>query len=274
MLQPEHKSTMLSKFSTCSILFSDIRNFTQLTRKLGAIQVVDLLNEYLNSMVTPIYSHKGILDKFMGDAIMAVFGLPYTQDNDATNAVKCALDMIEILKDFNKNPAFNNDLTIGIGISTGNVVSGNIGTKMRSEHTVIGDSVNLASRLENETKKFKVNILICEATYNLVFADFYCREIDTVSIKGISDPIKIYTVVRDKSVPYSKKEKLLNQHYSMGLNYYYIQNYQESFKHFKFACSIDKSDGPSKLFMSRCIELISIDVDFKSENEYNRDIFV
>jgi len=250
---------MQSKLKTCTILFSDIRNFTRLTSELGAVQVVDLLNKYLNTMADAIENHEGILDKFMGDAIMAVFGLPYTHTLDPINAIKCGLEMIEILEKFNQNVSFDKILNIGIGISTGTVVSGNIGSKRRSEYTVIGDSVNLASRLENETKKFNLNILICENTYNHVSLDFHCREIDTVLLKGINDPIKIYTVVKHKKLPYSYKESLLNKHYSIGLKHYYTQNYLESFKHFKQAHSFDENDGPTVLFMDRCIELIASD---------------
>lgn len=265
MTEKDHLSSIQSKLKTCTILFSDIRNFTRLTSELGAVQVVDLLNKYLNTMADAIDNHNGILDKFIGDAIMAVFGLPHNQKLDPKNAVKCGLEMIEILEKFNEDIPFDTILNIGIGISTGTVVSGNIGPKKKSEYTVIGNSVNLASRLENETKKFKVNILICETTYNLVSLDFHCREIDTVLLKGINTPIKIYTVIKDKKKPYSDKEMLLNKYYSIGLKHYYTQNYQESFRHFKLAHFLDKNDGPTLLFIERCTALITNDKHFNQK---------
>ncbi len=259
MTEKDHLSSIQSKLSTCTILFSDIRNFTKLTSELGAVQVVDLLNKYLNTMAGAIDNHDGVLDKFIGDAIMAVFGLPHTQKIDPKNAVRCGLEMIEILEKFNQEIPYDTILNIGIGISTGTVVSGKIGSKKRSEHTVIGNSVNLASRLENETKKFKVNILICETTYNLVSLDFHCREIDTVLLKGIDAPIKIYTVIKDKRKPFSDKEMLLNEYYSIGLKHYYNQNYLASFRHFKLAYFLDKNDGPTLLFIDRCMAQIAND---------------
>lgn len=258
---------MQSKLKTSTVLFSDIRNFTRLTRELGALQVINLLNKYLETMACAIEGHNGVLHKFMGDAIMAVFGLPVARKFDAKNAVQCGLQMIEVLEELSKNSAFDNKLHIGIGISSGSVVSGIIGSKNRSEYTVIGDAVNLASRLENETKKFKVDILICEDTYNFVSPHFHCREIDTVSLKGINDPVKIYTVIKDKKVPYSYKEALLTKNYALGLQCYYNQNYKQSFEYFKTAYFYDMTDGPTEIFLDRCINLILSNQNFISANK-------
>lgn len=177
----------------CTILFSDIRNFTKLTEELGAVQIISLLNKYFDGMVGSIHKFNGILDKFIGDAIMAVFGIPYTDVSDAINAVDCALEMLTIIDE--ANYLSENEVKIGIGISTGTVVSGNIGSEKRFEYTVIGDSVNLASRLENATKKYGVNILICENTYRIVKSEFICEEVDVVLLKGMQNPVRIYTVV-------------------------------------------------------------------------------
>ncbi|WP_257669668.1 adenylate/guanylate cyclase domain-containing protein [Parapedobacter tibetensis] len=195
VINKDDLSILQSKNRKCSILFSDIRNFTKLTEELGAPQIVELLNRYFDAMVTSIHKHHGILDKFIGDAVMAVFGVPYTNSSDAVNAITCALDMFRVIEETNKNQNGNVELNIGIGISTGYVVSGNIGSEKRYEYTVIGDPVNLAARLESETKKYGVKILICENTYQQVSTEFECKAIDTVLLKGKQHPVKIYTVL-------------------------------------------------------------------------------
>lgn len=177
----------------CSILFSDIRNFTRLTEELGAGQIVSLLNKYFDAMVDSVNKHNGVLDKFIGDAIMAVFGVPYTNNSDAINAVSCAMEMFKLIDE--NNFLIKNNITIGVGISTGMVISGNIGSEKRYEYTVIGDSVNLAARLEDATKMYGVRLLICENTYKSVREVFNCREVDVVLLKGKHNPVKIYTVI-------------------------------------------------------------------------------
>ena len=198
VLNRDDISILKGKNRKCSILFSDIRNFTKLTEELGAAQIVALLNKYFDAMVGSINKYNGVLDKFIGDAIMAVFGVPYTDASDAINAVDCALEMFKIIDE--ANFLNKNELTIGIGISTGVVVSGNIGSEKRFEYTVIGDSVNLAARLENATKKYGVRILVCENTYNIVKSEFHCEEIDIVLLKGKQKPVRIYTVVARKEI--------------------------------------------------------------------------
>lgn len=256
VINKDDLSILQSKNRKCSILFSDIRNFTKLTEELGATQIVELLNKYLNSMVDAINTHNGILDKFIGDAVMAVFGVPYTNTSDAINAVRCALNMFKMLEEFNSIENASADLNIGIGISTGNVISGNIGAEKRFEYTVIGDPVNLAARLESETKKYQVKILICESTYKLIASDFYCREIDTVRIKGKNKPVKIYTVLEEKIKPLSKEDITFTQYYAEGLNHYRQKAFKEARSKFKLAKEIKEKDGPTELFLNRCKEQI------------------
>ncbi|MFD0862948.1 GAF domain-containing protein [Sungkyunkwania multivorans] len=198
VINKDDLSIMQSKNRKCTILFSDIRNFTKLTEELGATQIVDLLNKYFDVMVNAIHTHNGILDKFIGDAIMAVFGVPYTNSSDSVNAVRCALNMFKMLDNLNENKNIAAKLNIGVGISTGNVISGNIGSEKRFEYTVIGDPVNIAARLESETKKYDVPILVCENTYHNIVDYFFCEEIDSVVLKGKQHSVKIYTVVKEK----------------------------------------------------------------------------
>lgn len=248
VMNRENVSMLKGNFSKCSILFSDIRNFTTLTEEFGAIQIVELLNKYFEVMVSSVYKHNGILDKFIGDAIMTVFGVPYANSSDAKNAVACALDMFNMLKLLNENNANLPQINIGVGISTGNVVSGNIGAENRFEYTVIGDSVNIAARLESATKTYGVNLLICENTYNEVKEHFCCLELDEILVKGKQNPIKIFTVL-DGTV-----ETEFIDCFSIGLTNFKNKNYIKAKKEFKKAKKILPEFKPVVLLLEKCIQ--------------------
>jgi len=252
IINKDELSMLKGKYDICSIMFSDIRNFTMLTESLGAIQIVELLNTYFGSMITSVYKHNGFLDKFIGDAIMAVFGIPYKSKFDAVNAVKCALDMFKTLDRLNKQNKKSPILNIGIGISTGKVVSGNIGSEKRTEYTVIGDSVNLAARLEEATKLYKVNILLCENTYKKIKAAFYCREIDTILVKGKETPVKIYTVEGDKNKQLPSHQVVFGKYYALGLDQYRKGDFNKAHTFFMTANEINPKDTPTLIFLERC----------------------
>ena len=256
VINKDELSMLKGKYGKCSMLFSDIRDFTTLTEELGAIQIVELLNKYFNSMVNSIHTHKGILDKFIGDAIMAVFGVPYTSKTDASNAVRCALDMFKMLDELNNGNHTNHIINIGIGISTGHVVSGNIGSEKRFEYTVIGDPVNLAARLESATKDYKLKLLICETTCKHIASEFHCREIDTVLVKGKNKPVKIYTVIGQKDQPLSKDYMEFCNYFQEGLGHYRNKDFKHAQRKFKLANAIDPNDGPTQLFLNRCNHLM------------------
>ncbi|QVY64631.1 adenylate/guanylate cyclase domain-containing protein [Polaribacter sp. Q13] len=251
VMNKDNLSLLKGSYSKCSILFSDIRNFTTLTEEFGAIQIVELLNKYFEAMISSVHKYDGILDKYIGDAIMTVFGVPYANISDAKNAVSCALDMFTMLSKLNKKNTKLPLLNIGIGISTGNVVSGNIGSEKRFEYTVIGDSVNLAARLETATKTYNVNILICEETYNEVKNDFHCREIDTLLVKGKNIPVKVFTVISDKKEPLTKVQLDFNLKYSKGLSHYKKDEYQKAIQYFREAKELKPKDGATQVFIER-----------------------
>jgi adenylate cyclase len=152
-----------------TVLFSDIRGYTTLTENLEADRVVEMLNAYFETMVEAVFNFEGTLDKFIGDAIMAVYGAPLPLKNHAWAGVQSALDMRQRLVRFNSERLNQNQpkIRIGIGISSGEVVSGNIGSQRKMEYTVIGDGVNLSSRLEGVTKEYGCDIVISEYTYEL-----------------------------------------------------------------------------------------------------------
>ncbi len=188
--------SLKGKRQKATILFSDIRSFTTLSEKSQPEEVVDLLNSYFDIMIDVVFKHEGTLDKFIGDAIMAVFGAPITRPDDAHRAVKTAIDMIHELQRFNVTRSNKglSTINIGIGISSGEVLAGNIGSEKRMEYTVIGDTVNLASRLESLTKDFPHKILLSESVYEEVKNDFDLEYLDEVLVKGKNTPVKIYGV--------------------------------------------------------------------------------
>jgi adenylate cyclase len=182
---------------TATILFSDIRGFTAISEKMDAKQLVGLLNEYFTEMVDVVMREDGVVDKYIGDAIMAVFGAPVAKPDSAISAVRAAVGMRHALAELNKKLAARGEKQIetGIGIHTGEVVAGNIGSEKRMEYTVIGDTVNLASRLESATKELGVAILIGQDTYDLVKDHFELRQVKEITVKGREQPVMTYEVL-------------------------------------------------------------------------------
>lgn len=180
-----------------TVMFSDIRGFTSLSERLDAEAVVQLLNEYFAAMTGVIFGQGGMIDKFMGDAIMAVFGAPLPKEQDALGAVRAAIGMrrrlLELRAGWEKEglPVLDS----GIGINTAEVIVGNIGSHERMEYTVIGDGVNLAARLEELSKEYGGGILIGEDTYAAVRGDVVVQPLDAVTVRGKTAPVTIYKVL-------------------------------------------------------------------------------
>lgn len=194
------------EIKTATIFFSDIRSFTAISEKLKPNEVVEFLNEYMTRMVSCVNHTGGVVDKFIGDAVMAVWGAPIsagTVADDALNCVKAALEMRTALREFNvgrggdKKPI----IKIGCGINTGDIVAGQIGSNERMEYTVIGDAVNLASRTEALNKPFCTDILITENTWNLINEHLITEEMPPVSVKGKEKPVRMFAVVNLRSIP-------------------------------------------------------------------------
>lgn len=186
-----------------TILFSDIRSFTTISEKMDAHALVSLLNEYFTEMVSVVIAESGVVDKYIGDAIMAVFGAPVPKEGDALHAVRAAVGMRVALQKLNERLVARGHPPIdtGIGLHTGEVVAGNIGSEQRMEYTVIGDAVNLASRLESATKEHHVDILISDDTYQLVKEEVVARAVKEITIKGRTQPVMTWEVLGLKGQP-------------------------------------------------------------------------
>jgi adenylate cyclase len=186
-----------------TILFTDIRSFTTISEKMDPQSLVALLNEYFTEMVGIVMQEDGVVDKYIGDAIMAVFGAPVPKPDDATNAVRAAVRMRKALQELNKRLEARGlpILRTGIGLHTGEVVAGNIGSEKRMEYTVIGDAVNLASRLESSTKDLAVNVLVSDDTYELTKHMALYRPVKEITVKGRKAPVMTYEVLGLKGEP-------------------------------------------------------------------------
>ncbi len=239
-----------------SILFSDIRSFTTISEQLSPEELVISLNTYFTSMVEQIISNKGIVDKFIGDAIMAIFGAPAQSKTSADDSLKAALLMLQHLEVFNQNQTKLGKINfeIGIGINTGDVIVGNIGSEQKLDYTVIGDAVNLGSRLEGLTKSYKQPLLISEFTKDsLVDATPYLFvNIDVVRVKGKTAPIAIYAPLIKKLL--TQDDTLLYQKYHFAQQYYYQGDFQRALSLFR---EIDSNElYLIHMYIERCEHLI------------------
>ena len=198
LIKDPNKAKLGGDRKEITVLFSDIRGFTSFSEKHQPEEVVSLLNEYLGAMTEIVFEHEGTLDKFVGDAIMALWGAPVGQPDHAERAVKCSLAMIERLKQLQAKWVAEGRyaIDIGIGINTGDMVVGNMGAEgKKMDYTVIGDNVNLGARLEGLTRQYNNHIIISEFTYEKVKGIVRVNELGSVTVKGKQKPVVIYDLV-------------------------------------------------------------------------------
>ena len=239
-----------------TVLFSDIAGFTGIAEKLKPEKLVKQLNEYLDKMSEVILKHQGTIDKFIGDAIVAFWGAPIPHKDHAVRACLTALEYQSELnklrsewKKKNKKPFY-----VRIGIHTGKMVVGNIGSQRRFDYTVIGDAVNLGSRLEGANKIFGTQILISSDTYKVAKHKIEAREIDLITVKGKTRPVRVYELLCAKN-KLSSSQKSLIKEFEKGLQSYRQQKWDEATRHFKSALLINSKDSPSKTYIERCKHL-------------------
>ncbi|MBW2466219.1 MAG: GAF domain-containing protein [Deltaproteobacteria bacterium] len=240
--------------TTATILFSDIRGFTSLTEELGAQGTVSLLNEYFTIMVDCIQREEGMLDKFIGDAIMAAFGIPIAHKDDEDRAVRAAIAMISELQKWNRYRANEGKkpLDMGIGLNTDTIVSGNIGSPKRMDYTMIGDGVNLAARLESACKKYSSRILISENTFKNLHGTYRIRDIDDVVVKGKSEAVRIYEVLDYHSEEFFPNLMEVVSHFKEGRHYYGKGKWEKAIKSFQRALKLHPDDKLSNIYIERC----------------------
>ena len=240
-----------------TILFSDVRSFTTITEQLGAQGTVALLNEYFTLMVDCIQREEGMLDKFIGDAVMAAFGIPVPHDDDCDRAVRTAIAMMRELTVWNAHRVADGKLAvdIGIGLNTDMVVSGNIGSKKRMDYTIIGDGVNLAARLESACKQYGAHILVSEFTYKQLKGTYYSRELDFVVVKGKTQPVAIHEILDYHSEDsYPHMIDALRQ-FKAGLVKYRQRKWQDAIRAFEEVLVLNPADKAAKLYIERCRHL-------------------
>jgi len=233
-----------------AVLFSDIRGFTTIAEALPPEEIVESLNNYFSRMVDIIMSRSGIVDKYIGDAIMAFFGAPVRHDDDPEASVLAGLDMLDALQIFNRSQIEHDapQFQIGIGINFGTVTIGNIGSEKKMDYTVIGDMVNLASRLEGLTKVYHQPLLISGSIAKTIYKKIPCRLIDKVRVKGKQVETAIYAPKRILS----DEEKKGWNHYHEGLKFYYKRDFTGAAKKFLASRTYLDDDIVVKMFLDRC----------------------
>ena len=234
-----------------SVMFTDIRSFTQIAEGLTPDELVLLLNEYLGEMTDIVFKRWGTLDKYIGDAMMAFWGSPYPQADHAIRACSAALDMSARLEVLNEQWASEGrkQLRIGIGINTGPVNVGNMGSSRRFAWTVMGDDVNLASRLEGQTKAYQIARIISESTYNQVKDHFVCREIDRIRVKGKQNPVAIFELM-DWATNADQHRELVTR-FTDAHDAYFRRSWDEAIVKFESLLLHFPDDGPSKTLLDR-----------------------
>ena len=235
-----------------TVLFSDIRGFTSLSEKLKPEVLVELLNHYLTPMTEIILKNEGTLDKYIGDAIMALWNAPLDVEDHPKKALYTGYQMLTKLKEINQffMKKYGFRLNIGIGINTGDVVVGNMGSEKRFDYTAIGDTVNLASRLEGLNKIYQTNLLFSEFTYEKVNFNelpFIAVDVDFVRVKGKEQPVKIFTILEK-----SEESEKMKEIYEGALKDYREGNFAEAMKKF----NLIKSFPPACTMLKRCEELL------------------
>ncbi len=236
-----------------SVLFADIRNFTSLAERLEPRDTVDMLNEIFTELFEAVSQSDGMLDKFIGDALMAVYGAPLTSGRDAMNAVESALAMVAAITAINVGRRARGlaDINVGVGIASGEMVAGTIGSPKRMDYTVIGDSVNLAARLEKITKVYQAGVVICEETAAAVAAVHPLRELDLIRVKGRERPARIFQVL----TPQHPVAAAALAAYALGREALTDRRWKDAARAFEAAAKADPSDRPSGLMLERARNL-------------------
>jgi adenylate cyclase len=243
-----------------TVLFSDVRGFTTISESLSPEKLCELMNDYFTPMTSLILRSGGVLDKYIGDAIMAFWGAPVPLPNNADIAAQVALDMLAALErvqeDFKRKrlPI----IEIGIGINTGPMSVGNMGSDERFTYTVMGDAVNLGSRLEGLTKDYGIQIMISEYTYRMLSSGrFFTRDIDDIRVKGKHEPVHVFELMRPDSMRSTQELSSFIQSFNAGRKAYKAKDWQSALQHFEKCRSMSAKDLPSGIYIERCSNFLA-----------------
>lgn len=254
LIKGDISSSLEGHRENLTILFSDLRGFTTLSERLGAKDTGLLLNAYFDTMIPLVFEHHGTLDKLMGDAVMAFYGAPLPVPDHPAQAASTALEMMEELETLIEKtdlPGIDK-LAIGIGLNTGEVTVGNLGSNVFMDYTIIGDAVNLASRLEGLNKVYGTNILLSEFTARELDDQFVVRDLDIVKVKGKEKAVTIFELCGRRDKIGNDKQELL-KFFAQGIVEYRNQRWVQARELFHKALQVDPGDGPSKLYIERTL---------------------
>jgi adenylate cyclase len=246
------ESMLVGSNRLVSILFSDIRSFTTISERMEPDDLVNSLNRYFALMVDTLMERGGIVDKYIGDAIMAIFGAPTKHRDDALRSVLAGLEMTESLEVFNLEQRRRGkpEFRIGVGINYGVVTVGNIGCERKMNYTVIGDAVNLASRLEGATKMYHQPILMSQAVRDRVKDEVSCRQVDKIAVKGKSEGVSVFTA-RSMLTPEESKAWPIHE---KAVAAYYDRDFRSASELFREVLSILPEDYPATIYLDRARE--------------------
>ena len=258
-----------SKKITLTILFSDIKKFTTITEGIGPEKTFSLLNKYFESMGKCIKKHRGFIDKFLGDGVMALF--PHSPED----AIDAAIAMQRVIIEFNESMRGANfpEVHMGVGINTGEVIIGTIGYEDRIDNTVIGDATNVAARIQNLNRIYDTSILITENTLNQIVdkSNYDIRSIDYVIVKGKTEPIRIFEVFSSDPLEIKDAKRRTKVSFERGLLFYYQRKTKEAYIAFKECLVENPKDTPSKVYLDRCEQLLQtgFSTDWTGVTSYN-----
>lgn len=243
LTNPEEYLKLGGRRYEATVLFSDIRGFTTISEALSPEELGLLLNRYMTPMTNIVFEFGGTLDKYIGDAVMAFWGAPLEQSDHALRAARAALKMMTVVEELNKDfeAAGLPRIAIGVGLSSGPMTIGNMGSDDHFSYTALGDRVNLGSRLEGQTKDYGVDIIVSDATYQLIKDVMMCRELGALRVKGKYEPVRIYQLIGEASAQTSKKSFV--EEFHAGLAQYRAQSWDTAIEHFTRARALSGVNG-------------------------------
>ncbi|MEO5667957.1 MAG: adenylate/guanylate cyclase domain-containing protein, partial [Bdellovibrionota bacterium] len=251
ILQDPKKLNLGGERRELSVLFSDVRGFTNISEKMGASDLAKFMNDYLTPMTEIVLSEKGTIDKYMGDAIMAIFGAPIRYEEHAQKAVDAGLKMLDRLEELKVGwrELGLPPIDIGVGVNTGEMSVGNMGSTRIFSYTVMGDSVNLGSRLEGLTKEYGVKFIVSEYTRSKLGETYLCRELDRVKVKGKAIPVTIFEVMGRAADADAEELKRKGELFSSALQKYYASDFEGAQVEFE---ALKEKDSTAEIYAERC----------------------